>query len=89
MDFVPGLNDYLEACGETDPRFQYIYLAQMVVLMLIYAGILGLAIYNMWFYIIKQRKYKIFPLLFFYVLIMALVVVRFFWLYYYIVLLVH
>ena len=78
MQPLPGFDLFVDK--EADANYTEGQLDSLVVLIyisiLLFLTQLGLAIYNTWAFLIKQKKYKILPLLIFYVLVILLSISR-------------
>ena len=58
-----------------------IYAIEHYILIGLYIFLLGLAVFNIWTILIKQRRYKTWPLLFFYVFAFMAILFRLIWLF--------
>ena len=58
-----------------------IYAIEHYILIGLYIFLLGLAIFNIWTILIKQRRYKTWPLLFFYIFAYIAISFRLIWLF--------
>ena len=72
MQPIPWYSD-IKALGYMTEVQLNVFVAILYLTTLIYLCELAMALYNFWVFLIKQRKYKTWPLLMFYVIAIAII----------------
>lgn len=75
MQPIPGYSNIFDQGYMTEVQLN-VFVAILYLTTVIYLCELAMALYNFWVFLIKQRKYKTWPLLMFYVIAIALISMR-------------